>query len=209
MIREGDRPIFVPFLLRGIVRGFLLDVNGHEITDCFAVQPGIPVMTAADLRMPSPLYLEATVPCDFLAVPVSEIQRLLGEYSELQSLYNQLLIDSFSMHWEIKLTLCRSTAMQKYQWFLQKYPGLINQISHKYIASFFRNHSSDAQPPAPCAPRTKLSCTICNGTSVKGGPFFLGCYPRIMHIVPVYAIIKINWNSLSRTGVCGMSTVKN
>lgn len=136
LIREGDKPVFVPFLLQGIVRGFLFDVNGREITDCFAVQPGIPVMTAADLRMPSPLYLEAAVPCDFLTVPVLEIQRLLGQYSELQQLYNQLLIDSFTMHWEIKLTLCRSTAMQKYQWFLGKYPGLIDQVSHKYVASF-------------------------------------------------------------------------
>ena len=136
LIREGDKPVFVPFLLQGIVRGFLFDINGREITDCFAVQPGIPVMTAADFRMPSPLYLEATVPCDFLTVPVPEIQRLMGENSELQQLFNRLLIDSFSMHWEIKLTLCRNTAMQKYQWFLQKYPGLINQISHKYIASF-------------------------------------------------------------------------
>ena len=120
LIREGDKPIFVPFLLQGIVRGFLFDINGREITDCFAIQPGIPVMTAADFRMPSPLYLEAAVPCDFLTVPVTEIQRLLGQYSELQSLYNQLLVDSFSMHWEIKLTLCRNTAMQKYQWFLKK-----------------------------------------------------------------------------------------
>ena len=60
LIREGDKPVFVPFLLQGIVRGFLFDINGREITDCFAVQPGIPVMTAADFRMPSPLYLEAT-----------------------------------------------------------------------------------------------------------------------------------------------------
>ena len=123
LIREGDKPVFVPFLLQGIVRGFLFDINGREITDCFAVQPGIPVMTAADFRMPSPLYLEATVPCDFLTVPVPEIQRLMGENSELQQLYNRLLIDSFSMHWEIKLTLCRNTAMQKYQWFLQNTPA--------------------------------------------------------------------------------------
>ena len=76
------------------------------------------------------------VDSDFLTIPIPEIQRLLERYSELQRLYNQLLIASFSMHWEIKLTLCRDTAMQKYQWFLQKYPGLVDQISNKYIASF-------------------------------------------------------------------------
>ena len=136
LIREGDMPMVVPFLLKGIVRGFLFDVNGREITDCFAVQPGIPVMTSADLRVPSPFSMEAMVDSEFLTIPIVEIQRLLEKYSELQQLYNQLLIFSFSMHWEIKLTLCRNTAMQKYQWFLEKYPGLIDRISNKCIASF-------------------------------------------------------------------------
>lgn len=136
LIREGDMPAVVPFLLKGIVRGFLFDVNGREITDCFAVQPGIPVMTSADLRVPSPFSMEAMVDSEFLTIPIVEIQRLLEKYPELQQLYNQLLIFSFSMHWKIKLTLCRNTAMQKYQWFLEKYPGLIDQISNKCIASF-------------------------------------------------------------------------
>mgnify|MGYP000133272696 FL=1 len=136
LIRAGDMPMVVPFLLKGIVRGFLFDVNGREITDCFAVQPGIPVMTSADLRVPSPFSMEAMVDSEFLTIPIVEIQRLLEKYSELQQLYNQLLIFSFSMHWEIKLTLCRNTAMQKYQWFLEKYPGLIDRISNKCIASF-------------------------------------------------------------------------
>lgn len=136
LIREGERPAVVPFLLKGIVRGFLFDVNGREITDCFASQPGIPVMTSADLRAPSPLSMDAMVASDFLTIAIPEIQRLLEQYSELQQLYNQLLVASFSMHWEIKLTLCRDTAMQKYQWFLQKYPGLVDRISNQCIASF-------------------------------------------------------------------------
>ena len=70
LIREGDQPTIVPILLTGIVRGFLLDANGQEITDCFAVHPGIPVMAAADLQMKSPLSMEALVPSDFLTIPI-------------------------------------------------------------------------------------------------------------------------------------------
>lgn len=40
LIRVGERPAVVPFLLEGIVRGYLFDEDGREITDCFAVQPG-------------------------------------------------------------------------------------------------------------------------------------------------------------------------
>ena len=136
LIREGDYPSIVPFLIKGIVRGYLFDVNGKEITDCFAIQSGIPVMTSADLQMPSPLSMDVLVPSEFLTIPIPTIQHLLQKYPELQRLYNHLLISSFSMHWEIKLTLCRSSAMEKYQWFLRKYPGLIDQISNRYIASF-------------------------------------------------------------------------
>ncbi len=136
LIREGERPTVVPFLLEGIVRGYLFDENGREITDCFAVQPGSPVMPAADFQQPSPLYLEAVVACEFLVVSLADIQRLLGKYEELQQFYHQQLLDSFARHWEIKTTLCRSSAMQRYQWFLEKYPGLINQVHHRSIASF-------------------------------------------------------------------------
>ena len=76
-------------------------------------------MTSADLQMPSPLSMDVLVPSEFLTIPIPTIQHLLQKYPELQRLYNHLLISSFSMHWEIKLTLCRSSAMEKYQWFYE------------------------------------------------------------------------------------------
>lgn len=136
LVREGSLPDTVPMLVRGIVRGFYFDEDGQEITDCFAVQAGSPVMATARLRIPSPLYLDVLTDSDFLAVPIPEVQRLLDEYPELLRLYNRLLIQSFSTHWEIKAILRRGTAMQRYQWFLSAYPGLIDRISNKYVASF-------------------------------------------------------------------------
>ena len=32
--------------------------------------------------------------------------------------------------------VCRNTAMQRYQWFLEAYPGFIDKVSNKHIASF-------------------------------------------------------------------------
>ena len=73
----------------------------------------------------------------FLAVPIADIQRLLGQYEQLQQLYHQLLLDSFARHWRSKppCAAARHTATT-YQWFLEKYPGLIDQIHHRSIASF-------------------------------------------------------------------------
>ena len=62
--------------------------------------------------------------------------RLVGQNMEAMSLYNRLLQQSSQVHWEIKNMLCQHNAMERYQWFLRAYPGLIEQISNKYVASF-------------------------------------------------------------------------
>lgn len=32
--------------------------------------------------------------------------------------------------------LCHTTAMERYRWFLDEYPGLIDRAPHRHIASF-------------------------------------------------------------------------
>ena len=51
-------------------------------------------------------------------------------------IYNSLLRNSLLEHWQIKTVLHKRTSMERYQWFLQAYPGLIDQVTHRYIASF-------------------------------------------------------------------------
>ena len=52
--------------------------------------------------------------------------------------YNHLLTDALKRHWEIKTMLYKCTAKERYEWFLENYPGLIDQVTNKYIASFLR-----------------------------------------------------------------------
>lgn len=136
LLKEGEYQQEMMFLVNGIIRFYYFDVNGQEITDCFAGNPGMPIMARPKLLMPSAVYVEAATDSDFFSIPSSEIDRLLGQYSELLQLYNKLLMDVFTMHWEIKTMVCRNTAMQRYQWFLETYPGFIDRVSNKHIASF-------------------------------------------------------------------------
>ena len=50
-------------------------------------------------------------------------------------LHEKLLIQSENQHRTLKIVAYQYTAAQRYQWFLQEYPGLIDRIQHKYIAS--------------------------------------------------------------------------
>lgn len=124
------------FLTKGLLRGFLLDAKGKEITDCFIYTHGAPVVSSVDLGTPSLVCIEALEDSELISIPFSVVLPLIGSNLELITLYNRLLSHSLKMHWENKTALVQYTAAERYQWFLENYPGLIERINHRYIASF-------------------------------------------------------------------------
>lgn len=92
---------WIPFLVSGVIRGYLTDEKGRDITDCFLYRPGEAVQSA-----------------------------------ELQQLYSSYLLEKLKLERELKLLLGISSAMERYQWFLRRYPELADVVSIKHIASF-------------------------------------------------------------------------
>lgn len=132
----GDLNTQIYFLQKGLLRGFFFDINGREITDCFGFNSGTVAVSCLDLETPTPICIEALEDCTLIALPFEILSPLLKNNIETITLYNQLLRQSLKMHWEIKIMLAQYTASERYTWFLERFPGLIDRISHKYIASF-------------------------------------------------------------------------
>ena len=93
-------------------------------------------MAAVVLQEPSIVSIEAMTECDLLTIEANALQQLLQAHIELVWIYNTLLMQSLKAHWQIKTMLGQHTAMERYQWFLQAYPGLIDQVNNRHIASF-------------------------------------------------------------------------
>ena len=124
------------FLLKGVVRGFFLDREGKDITDCLFSDFGSAIWPSMSLNDAARINLEAISDCIVLKLSVTDIQRLMPQFPEMMMIYNRLLEHSLFYHWELKTMMYQCTAQERYEWFLKKYPGIIDQISHKYIASF-------------------------------------------------------------------------
>lgn len=135
LIREGEVPTSIFFLLHGTIRGFLLDVNGRDITDCIVFCCGDAAMPDNDFTQPASVTMEALSDCQVVSIPIPEVLTLLAQYPAVADLYHQLLLKSANMHRSLKIAIYQYSAMQRYQWFLQQYPGLIDMVSHKYVAS--------------------------------------------------------------------------
>jgi CRP-like cAMP-binding protein len=136
LVSAGEVQTHVTFLKEGVLRGYVLDANGKEITDCFINELGAPAIGCNCFGKASFISIEAMTDCTLIQIPVSKVMEILDQYPELFRVYNRFLLDALQRHWEIKMALYQYTAMQRYQWFLQSYPGLIDAVTNKHIASF-------------------------------------------------------------------------
>lgn len=138
LVRVGEVLNDVCFLESGILRGYFIDVNGKEVTDCFCFQSGSPAMTFSKLEenVQSKMTIQMIQPSGFFCVPISKLLTLIEDSTELLMLYNRFLTTALDVHWKMKQVLHQYSAAQRYQWFLEEYPDLIAQVSNKYIASF-------------------------------------------------------------------------
>lgn len=136
VVKRGQRQSSIAFLVEGICRGYYESVDGKEVTECFGCRCGMPAMACYDLDSPAETSLVAETDMTCVRVPIVTIKALLKQYTELVYVYNNLLVNSLEEHLKLKQILYKYDAMGRYQWFLDTYPGLIDIVSHKDIASF-------------------------------------------------------------------------
>ena len=135
IVQEGEVQTWTYFLVSGVLRGFFLDAKGRDITDCFAFQCGAPAVSCIKFGEPSFVSIEALTDCELLAIPVFDLMELLRDNPQLLRIYNELLTNALRYHWSMKALIYQYTAMERYQWFLNYYPGLIERVSGKHVAS--------------------------------------------------------------------------
>lgn len=136
LIKQGDTPTHVFFLIDGIFRGYLSNSKGKEMTDCFAFRPGTTVMPGSDITKPASASVEAVTDGQILSIPVSELSSRMWKYPAMQKVYIKLLIAAFNSHWELKQVHYQYDAAERYKWFCDKYPELLSHVKDKDIASF-------------------------------------------------------------------------
>ncbi len=136
LIECGERPTGLWFLISGLFRGYFLDHQGNEVTDCISFRYGSTLMPSADYTAPAPISIVAMEDSQVLVVPLQTALTLLWENAEGIEIYNRLMCTAVAEQWEIKTALYQHTAAQRYEWFLQRYEGIIDRIPHIYIASF-------------------------------------------------------------------------
>ena len=113
VLEAGETQEIVPLLISGVVRGFLLDADGRDTTDCFVYKPGEVVMGCNSLGKPSQISMETMSECTMVTVPLDIVLSLMDSCPELLHIYNRYLAEALERHWEEKMLMNRCSAIDR------------------------------------------------------------------------------------------------
>lgn len=135
-LQAGHIQTHIYLLLTGVARGYFVDMDGADHTDCFCFRCGTPTMPPCSFDEPSPENLAAVTDCTFVVMPLQKTMELVHRYPALTELYARFLTDAMRLHNHTRHVMCNLTAKQRFEWFLEEYPGLIFDVNNRQIASF-------------------------------------------------------------------------
>ena len=136
LVSPVDRNNYLFLIVKGVVRSYIKD-DKTEITTWMAKENEV-VGTIRNLWLEggSEEYLQAIEDVDLIAIPHTLSDYLYDNFPEA-NIVGRKMMELYYRTAEVRAYLCRiSSAEKRYKRFLICFPGLINRVSLKYIASF-------------------------------------------------------------------------
>lgn len=133
---QGCKPDKMVFLIKGIMRSFVINENGVDLTECFDFQDGCPVVPSIPINAPASVNVEASVDSVLLTFPIDVIWELMSTDVNISQMYNMALCYSMQKYVQFTRVLIKSDATERYKWFLSEYSELNGKVRNKDIASF-------------------------------------------------------------------------
>lgn len=136
LVSPVDRNNYLFLIVKGVVRSYIKD-DKTEITTWMAKENEV-VGTIRNLWLEggSEEYLQAIEDVDLIAIPHTLSDYLYDNFPEA-NIVGRKMMELYYRTAEERAYLCRiSSAEKRYKRFLISFPGLINRVSLKYVASF-------------------------------------------------------------------------
>ncbi|MDD6321014.1 MAG: hypothetical protein PUA63_09205 [Oscillospiraceae bacterium] len=137
IFRAGEMQDILWFLVSGVYRAYRMDAKtGKEVTVCFDKLPGSPLAGNNDISKPCFNTMDTVIEGELIGIPVEKILEHIKVDAELARIYNNLLVRGANIRFEYSVAVGHGTATERYNWFCREFPGLIEQVNNRYIASY-------------------------------------------------------------------------
>lgn len=136
LLREGQREDFTWIILKGIIRSYYIK-DGEEICSRFNSEDQIVISVASFYsRTPGYEYIETLEDCTLARAHYDTLQAIYRNFPEF-NFHARVLTEYYFTLSEQRLFLLRKqSAEERYRFFMEHYPHLLQRVPLKYIATF-------------------------------------------------------------------------
>lgn len=137
LYRGGEDITYLYFLISGCLRGYTVNANGREYTECILYRYGHSHIGKIGIEHEFRLNknLEALTDADLLFFDIRPIMKELPSSIEFLRVYAKKLEEAYTQMWQVR-EIMREPALVRYQWFQKAYPNLQDVMQLKDVASF-------------------------------------------------------------------------
>ncbi len=140
LIKENEKVEQISFLYKmgGILKAYYKNQKGKNQIHCFAHLSGEPLVGIMNLdrNMTSFLTVEAVTDCEIISTSASVIQKLSRESIEVALTCNRMQGISALREYEYRKVILTCTPAQRYEYFLEAYPEIMDYLNKKDVASY-------------------------------------------------------------------------
>lgn len=136
LLKEGEVNNHICMVIKGLVRSYYLN-EGKEITSRF-MDEGFIITSWISFytRKPGSEFIETQEDTTLACVHYNDIQKLYEEFPEFNIIGRKQVEYSFYMS-ELRTRMLRkNTAEEKYKFFLENHPDLLQRVSLKHVATY-------------------------------------------------------------------------
>lgn len=134
--KKGERQTMVAFLVDGLIRGIDEDSEGKEQTIGFVVHRGDVALSNMDLAGCHISTDQALVPTTIIQLPIDCVVRAMKDEPEVTRIYREQIVKWGMIYQSRAVSLSQGDATERFEWFCKEYPGMVEMVNNRYIASF-------------------------------------------------------------------------
>ena len=137
LLQEGEICNFEAFIVKGCIRVFYCDESGAEINLSFAIEGGwVSDLQSFSEQVPSTMFIETLEDCELLLLDhhaKTELITRIPHFERFFRLHLQQSLIALQNRWH---ALLAHTAEQRYNAFLDHYPGIAQRVTQIQIARY-------------------------------------------------------------------------
>jgi CRP-like cAMP-binding protein len=137
ILREGQIAKTYGIILNGLIRSYVIDATGNEITTGFFGDTELYIEVASLFKQePTQEYYQALTDCTLYEINFTEFQSLFINIPAFAEWGRAWMTQALSQQKERMLNMITRSAQERYLQLVQEKPQIIQNAALKYIASY-------------------------------------------------------------------------